>query len=41
MDPFFSLAVLAFAGLMIVPLGLFGRWLELRAERRAARISAE
>ena len=36
MDSLFALAVLAFAGLMVVPLGIFVRWLELRGERRRA-----
>ncbi|MEQ1618449.1 MAG: hypothetical protein ABL883_08920 [Terricaulis sp.] len=41
MDPLFTLTILTLAGLMIVPVGLFVRWLELRAERRAARTPAE
>lgn len=41
MEPLFALAVLAFAGVMIVPLGLFVRWLELRAERHADITPAE
>lgn len=37
-----ALLILAFAGALIVPLGIFVRWLELRADRRrAARTPAE
>ena len=36
MDTWFTLFVLAVAGALILPALLFVRWLELRAERRAA-----
>jgi hypothetical protein len=40
-DPLIAILVLGVAGAALVPLLLFVRWLELRAERRADETPAE